>query len=148
MQWFYKKERTKIMLEKISRMNDFFIEFEKEGVQPAFIVKMKNEQVNMRKMVLRIDTIRATDFVVTAYAIVEAMGFLTAFGLIIIRIEPFYASLFLTLLITFLIAYMFLLIKDLDDPFDYANNGERGTEVSLKPIHDLIADYDDQLNLK
>jgi uncharacterized protein YutD len=148
MKWFYKKERTKNMLEKISGMNDFLIEFEQEGVQPAFIVKMKNEQVNLRKMILRIDTIRATDFVVTAYAIVEAMGFLTAFGLIIIRIEPFYASLFLTLLITFLISYMFLLIKDLDDPFDYAINGETGTEVSLKPIHDLLADYEDQLNLK
>jgi hypothetical protein len=148
MQWFYKKERTKNILEKISGMNDFFVEFEKEGVQAAFIVKMKNEQVNLRKMILRIDTIRATDFVVTAYAIVEAMGFLTAFGLIIIKIEPFYASLFLTLLITFLISYMFLLIKDLDDPFDYANSGERGTEVSLKPIHDLEAEYGNQLTLK
>ena len=40
MLWFLKKERTKNMLEKISRMNDFFVEFEKVGVQPAFIVKM------------------------------------------------------------------------------------------------------------
>ncbi len=148
MNWFYKKERTKIMLEKISRMNDFLVEFEKEGVQPAFLVKIKNEQASLRKMILRIDTIRATDFVVTAYAIVEAMGCLTAFGLIIIKIEPFYASLFLTLLITFLISYMFLLIKDLDDPFDYVTNGEGGTEVSLKPIHDLEAEYDVQMNLK
>ncbi len=71
-----------------------------------------------------------------------------AFGLIIIKIEPFYASLFLTLLITFLISYMFLLIKDLDDPFDYSNSGESSTEVSLKPIHDLKAEYDAQLTLK
>lgn len=40
-------------------------------------------------------------------------------------------------MVTFLILYMFLLIKDLDDPFDYASNGEGGTEVSLKPIKDL-----------
>ena len=32
---------------------------------------------------------------------------------------------------------MFLLIKDLDNPFDYAANGETGTEISLKPIHDF-----------
>jgi len=32
---------------------------------------------------------------------------------------------------------MFLLIKDLDNPFDYSLKGESGTEVSLKPIHDL-----------
>jgi hypothetical protein len=98
---------------------------------------MKNEQNNIRKMIMRIDTIRDTEFVGSAYAIVEAMGFLTLFGLLIIKIEPFYASLFLTLLITFLISYMFLLIKDLDNPFDYVTQGETGTEVSLKPINDF-----------
>jgi hypothetical protein len=134
--WFYKKERTSSMLKKISMMNDFFIGFDKEGVQANYIIKMKNEQNSLRKMMMRIDTIRDTEFVGSAYAIVEAMGFLVAFGLIVIKIEPFYASLFLTSLVTFLIFYMFLLIKDLDNPFDYSVKGESGTEISLKPIHD------------
>ena len=118
-------------------MNDFFIELDKEGVQANYIIKLKNEQNNIRKMILRIDTIRDTEFVGSAYAIVEAMGFLVAVGLILIKIEPFYASLFITLLVTFLISYMFLLIKDLDNPFEYSSHGESGTEISLKPLHDL-----------
>jgi len=137
MDWFYKKERTKSILKKVSMMNDYFVELDKEGIQPNYIIKMKNEQNSIRKMILRIDTIRDTDFIGSAYAIVEAMGLLIAFGLIIIKIEPFYASLFFTLLVTFLISYMFLLIKDLDNPFDYSVNGESGTEISLKPIRDL-----------
>ena len=137
MDWFYKKERTQSILEKISMMNDFLIEFDKEGVQAGYIIKMKNEQNSLRKMILRIDTIRDTDFIGSAYAIVEAMGFVIAFGLIIIKIDPFYASLFFTLLVTFLIFYMFMLIKDLDNPFDYSVKGERGTEISLKPIQDF-----------
>ncbi|MDP3148181.1 MAG: hypothetical protein Q8N83_03530 [Ignavibacteria bacterium] len=135
--WFYKKERTKLILEKISLMNDYFIELDKLGVQANYIIKMKNEQNSLRKMVLRIDTIRATEFVSSAYAIVQAMGFLIIGALLMMRIEPFYASLFFTLLVTFLISYMFLLIRDLDNPFDYSVNGESGTEISLKPIHDL-----------
>jgi hypothetical protein len=135
--WFYKKERTHSTLHKISMMNEFFIDFDKEGVQANYIIKLKNEQNSLRKMILRIDTIRDTNFVGSAYAIVEAMGFLVAFGLIVIKIEPFYASLFLTSLVTFLISYMFLLIKDLDNPFDYSIHGESGTEISLKPIKDL-----------
>ncbi len=135
--WFYKKAKIKVLLDKLSSMNDYFIALEKEGIQANYIIKMKNEQNNIRKMIMRIDTIRDTEFVGSAYAIVEAMGFLTVFGLLIIKIEPFYASLFLTLLITFLISYMFLLIKDLDNPFDYAGNGETGTEISLKAIHDF-----------
>jgi hypothetical protein len=136
-EWFYKKERTQSILNKVSQMNDYFIGLEKEGIQANYIIKMKNEQNAIRRIILRIDTIRDTEFVGSAYAIVEAMGFLTAFGLMIIKIEPFYASLFLTLLITFLISYMFLLIKDLDNPFDYCIKGEGGTEISLRPIHDL-----------
>jgi hypothetical protein len=138
--WFYKKERTRLILNKISMMNEFFIGFDKESVQANYIIKLKNEQNNIRKLILRIDTIRDTEFIGSAYAIVEAMGFLTGLGLIIIKIEPFYASLFITLLVTFLISYMFLLIKDLDNPFDYTVNGESGTEISLKPIRDLIAE--------
>lgn len=137
MNWFYKKERTKSMLEKISSMNNFFVEFDKEGVQPGSMLRVKNEQASIRKMVMRIDTIRDTSFVGSAYAIVEAMGFVITIGLVIIKIEPFYASLFFTTLVIFLISYMFFLIKDLDDPFDYSVNGEGGTEVSLKPLHDL-----------
>jgi len=137
MDWFYKKERTKTLLEKVSFMNEFFIEFDKEGIQPAYIVKMKNEQNNLRKLILRVDTIRDTNFIGSAYAIVEAMGFLTGLGLIMIKIEPFYASLFFTLLVTFLISYMVFLIVDLDNPFDYSLKGESGTEIPLKPIHDL-----------
>lgn len=137
MMWFYKKERTKILLEKLSQMNDFFVELDKEGIIPAYIVKMKNEQNNIRKLILRIDTIRDTDFIGSAYAIVEAMGFLTGLGLIMIKIEPFYASLFVTLLVTFLISYMVFLIIDLDNPFDYSTKGESGTEIPLKPLYDL-----------
>lgn len=137
--WFFKKERTRSLLKMISSMNSFFIEFEKEGIQANYIIKMKNEQNTLRKLIYRIDTIRDTGFIASAYAIVEIMVFLTAVGLIIIRIEPFYVSLFLTLLITFLILYMLFLIKDLDNPFDFATKGESGTEISLKPIHDLAA---------
>ncbi|MFZ4401829.1 MAG: hypothetical protein ACOYO1_17500 [Bacteroidales bacterium] len=103
--WFYKKEKTKSILSKISSMNDLFIKLDNEGVQANYIIKLKNEQNNLRKYILRIDTIRDTDFIGPAYAIVQAMGFLTTFGLIIIKIEPFYASIFLTLLVTFFIFY-------------------------------------------
>jgi len=136
MDWFYKKERTKSILNKISMMNDSFIGLDQEGIPAPYVIKMKNEQNSIRKMILRIDTVRDTNFISSAYAIVEAMGVLVALGLIVMKIEPFYASLFFTLLVTFLISYMVFLIKDLDNPFDYAASGESGTEISLKPLHD------------
>lgn len=138
--WFYKKEKTSVILGKISGMNEFFANLDKEGIQPNYLIKMKNEQNGIRKILMRIDTIRDTDFIGSAYAIVEAMAILITFGLIMIRIEPFYASLFITILVNFLIFYMILLIKDLDNPFDYSGKGEKGTEVPLKPVRDLGAE--------
>ncbi len=135
--WFYKKEKTASILARIGLMNNYFAELDKEGIQPNYIIKMKNEQNNIRKIIMRIDTIRDTEFVGSGYAIVESMGVLITIGLIIIRIEPFYASLLFTLLVSFLIFYMISLIKDLDNPFDYSVKGEGGTEVSLRPLHQL-----------
>ena len=96
--WFYKIEKTSAMLDKISSMNIYFVKLDNEGLPAAYIIKMKNEQNAIRKMIMRIDTIRETDFVSTAYAIVEIMGGLIAIGLIIIKIEPFYVSLFFTVI--------------------------------------------------
>jgi hypothetical protein len=44
---------------------------------------------------------------------------------------------FLSGIVSFLVLYMLFLIKDLDNPFDYSEYGETGTEVSLKPLRDL-----------
>ena len=140
--WFYKKEKTQSILDKINKMNDYVVDFEKEGVQAGFIIKMKNEQSTLRKMILRIHTIRDTNFIASAYAIVEALALAIAIGMVLIKIDPFYEALFFTVLVTFLITYMLFLIKDLDNPFDYYSHGETGTEVSLKPIHDFQARID------
>jgi hypothetical protein len=141
--WLYRREKMKFILDKIAKMNDFFIELDKEGVQANYIIKMKNEQNNIRKMIMRIDTIRDTEFVGSAYAIVEAMGLLIVLGLVTIKLSPFYVSIVFTLLVTFLISYMFMLIVDLDNPFDYKNKGETGTEISLKPINDLSSVFEE-----
>jgi hypothetical protein len=135
--WFYRKERTKNIIEKLHRMNDYFSEFE-NLMQANFLSRMKNEQSNLRKMIIRVDNIRDMSFIQSAYAIVESLAFFVITGLLILKVEPFYEALFFTILVSFLLVYMIFLIKDLDNPFDYSEHGENGAEVSIKPLHDLI----------
>jgi predicted membrane chloride channel (bestrophin family) len=134
--WFYKKEKTKLLLEKLSDMNEYFAKLESVA-QATFINRMKQEQSNIRKFIIRIHTIRETSFVQSAYAIVEALAFFLVIGLILLKLEPFYEAMFFVTIVSFLVLYMIFLIRDLDNPFDYADFGECGTEVSLKPLHDL-----------
>lgn len=136
--WFYKKERTRMIMDHLHKMNDYFSEFE-PLTQANFVMKMKQEQNNIRKMITRAHTIRETGFIRSAYAVVEALGFFLIVGLLVLKLEPFYESVFFSLVVSFLLLYMLLLIKDLDDPFEYHEYGELGDEVSLKPIHALIA---------
>lgn len=136
-EWFYRKEKTRSIICKLHQMDDYFAEFE-SFIQPNFLTRMKNEQGNFRKMVIRVDNIRDLSFVQSAYAIVESLAFFVIAGLLILKVEPFYEALFFTILVSFLLVYMIFLIKDLDNPFDYSEYGESGTEVSIKPIRDLI----------
>lgn len=142
MNWFFKRVSTTECLQWVSGMNQYISDLEKEGVGVNYIIRLKNEQNSLRKMILRVDTIRDTNFIGSAYTIVEIMGLVISLGMIVIKMEPFMASMFFSILVTFLISYMFYLIKDLDNPFDYYSKGESGTEISLRPLHDLKGIYD------
>jgi len=135
--WFYRKEKTSSILKKLHTMNNHFAEFE-SIIQPNFLSRMKTEQNNLRKMIIRIDNIRDLSFIPSAYAILEILVFLVIGGLLILKIEPNNEATFFTMIVSFLFIYMIFLIKDLDNPFDYKDHWENGSEVSIKPIHDVI----------
>jgi len=133
--WFYKKERTENLMKKLLSFNDDFLAFESQ-TQANFIARLKQEQNLIRKMINRIHTIRETSFLGTGYAIVEIITFMLIVGLIFIKFEPFYESIFFVSFVSFIMIYMIYFIKDLDNPFGYTEEESLVEEVSLKPILD------------
>jgi hypothetical protein len=93
--WFYKKERTKDIMERLSGLSDFFVAFE-PLTQATFIARLKQEQTNIRRILVRIHTVRETSFVSSGYMIAEITTVLLTLGLIFSKIDPFYESLFLS----------------------------------------------------
>ncbi|MEI6533124.1 MAG: hypothetical protein WCO06_04760 [Candidatus Roizmanbacteria bacterium] len=133
--WFYKKERTNTLMQKLLEFNTFFLAFESQ-TQANFIVRMKQEQNAMRRMITRIHTIRETSFLGTGYAIAEIITTILISGLIFIKMDPFYESCFFVSFVSFILIYMIFFIKDLDNPFGYALEENLVEEVSLKPLLD------------
>lgn len=133
--WFYKKERTNELMNKLLSFNDDFLKFESQ-TQANFIVRLKQEQNLIRKMINRIHTIRETSFLGTGYAIAEIITTTLVIGLIFIKMDPFYESIFFVSFVSFILIYMIYFIKDLDNPFDYNDKGSLVEEVSLKPLLD------------
>lgn len=133
--WLYKRERTSEIMNKLRSLNDDFLKFESQ-TQANFIVRLKQEQNAIRRMVHRIHTIRETSFLGTGYAIAEIITSVLVIGLIFIKMDPFYESVFFVAFVSFILIYMIFFIKDLDNPFGYSDKDSLVEEVSLKPLLD------------
>lgn len=146
--WFHKKERTNSVMEALCSFNDDFLSFESQ-TQANFIVRLKQEQHALRKMVIRIHTIRETSFLGTGYAIAEIITSILVIGLIFVKMDPFFESAFFTSFVSFIMIYMIFFIKDLDNPFGYNEEDSLVEEVSLKPVLDSqkrISRYYQEIN--
>jgi predicted membrane chloride channel (bestrophin family) len=134
--WFYKKHRTGDLLEHLNDLTGHFAGLEK-WTQGTLVARFKQEQGNLRRTLIRIHTIRETSFISSGYLIADATTLSLCTGLVLVKIDPFYESLFFVGVISFLMTFLLMLIRDLDNPFGYYERSS-GEDVSLKPIEDLI----------
>lgn len=133
--WFHKDERTRTVFGHLTELNAFFAAFEPH-TQANFIVRLKQEQANIRRIVTRIDAIRDTSFISSGYRIAEVNSILLILGLIALKLDPFTNALYLAGAVSLLFLYMMFLIKDLDDPFGF-HRKDSFENVSIKAIEDL-----------
>jgi len=134
-EWFYKKAFTQEVLLHISDLNKYLEKFE-SLTQANFIVRMKNEQNNLRKLLIQANILRDTPFYEASYSIAKLSVFFSLTLLTLLSADPFYEYVLYILVIVFITIFLVSLIKDLDDPFEY-NDVDINDEVSLKPLSDF-----------
>lgn len=134
LQWFYKKKRTAELMERLNDLTSQFALMEPWS-QPTFVARLKQEQSNLRRSLIRIHTIRETSFVSSGYLLAYLVTFLLCIGLILAKIEPFSESLFFVCVISYIMVFLLMLIRDLDNPFGYYKL-DSSEDVSLKPLED------------
>jgi predicted membrane chloride channel (bestrophin family) len=134
--WFYKDSKTGEVMALIDNLSAEFVLLE-QYTAPNYIARLKQEQNNLRKIIIRIHTIRETDFISSGYLIANSTTILLLTGMIFLKIEPFYESLFFTFIVSYFLLFLLKLIKDLDNPFGYYEEKSHN-DVSLKPIEDVI----------
>jgi hypothetical protein len=136
--WFYKIEHTDPLMDKLAELNDHLADLRSETDDGGAIGRIKAEQSSIRRNIIRARTIRGTFFSPSGYAIAEAMNIVVILGLLLTQIDNFFASVFFVGFITFVNTYMLLLIKELDNPFDYYTDKHGTDEVSLMPLDEVI----------
>lgn len=133
--WFYKKTYTQDVLMHLSEFNYYLGKFE-PLTQANFIVRMKNEQNNLRKSVIKANVLRDTPFYEASYSIAKISVLFLLVLLTLLSADPFYEYVLFILVIVFITIFLVSLIKDLDEPFEY-DDINTSDEVSLKPLSDF-----------
>src|SRR3954453_23240136 len=100
-------------------------------IQAGFTTRLKGEQGIVRKLVLRMDTMRRTSYVAAGYLIAEVTAFLLLAVMVLTDLGPLAPTLCLVGLISYLLVYLVGLIRDLDNPFEYRNGLPGAADVNL-----------------
>lgn len=131
--WFHKDAPTGNVMTQLRQLNPSLAAFE-PLTQANFIVRMKQEQQTLRRLVLRVRTIREVSFVSTGYAIGEVFTGFVVVMLLLVQTSGTLNGLFFTLGFSYLLIYMIALVKDLDNPFHYHQKGHHDDEVDIAPL--------------
>lgn len=113
----------------IHELNIYFTQMEKAGVPANFIVKLKQQQSAMLRNVLRVNYIQRITFIPSASILARSIVVLLVVMLLLTNVEPFYGSLVIVGLITFILSYMLILIQVISTPFHA--EGKTRDDVSL-----------------
>lgn len=117
------------MSEKIRALNPYFAQMEQAGVPANFIVKLKQQQVLLLKHRKRVTYIQRIKFIPSANVLSQTIVIFVIGLLILTNVDPFYGSLAIIGIISFILIYMMVLIGVIGTPFHAA--GKTRDDVSM-----------------
>jgi hypothetical protein len=82
--WFHKRQRTHALINQLNDLTPQFALME-QWTQATLVARLKQEQSNLRRTVIRIHTIRETSFVSSGYLLADMITLLLCGGLIFVR---------------------------------------------------------------
>jgi hypothetical protein len=92
---------------------------------------------NVRRSLLRVSVTSRTGFLATGYALLEVMIGICYLILITSSFKSAFGEIVVVSFVGLIYTYMYRLIRDIDDPFDYDARGAAGAaEVELYPLHE------------
>lgn len=122
--------------EDIHSLNASFLDMERAGVPANFIVKLKQQQAQLLRALLRVSYIQRIRFVPSATILARVVVILAITMVLLTEVEPFYSGLFLLAIISLVIIYVSRLIDVISTPFQ--KGGRTKDDVSMFLINQTI----------
>lgn len=116
-------------LAAINDLTPSFVALERLGVPPPYLMRLRQEQGAIRRAVLRIYHIQDTEFLPSAYILIETVVLLIIGALVFTKVDALYESVVILAMIAYFFVYLVRLLKVMDTPFRVRRL--TGDEVSL-----------------
>jgi len=128
---------SRTCLEAVNAISESFAEMDRLEVIATYISRLRGEQANIRKSVLRTYHIQETDFVPSAFTLVWTIVVLAISLLIFTETESTAESYVLLAAIFFFLIYLTRLLRILDTPFQPRESSQ--DDVDLKLMREFTA---------
>ncbi len=108
---------------------------------------LEENQKTLRQTIMRIDVIKNTMFIKAGYTIMEIISIAVIVLILFSKTDTFILGAATYAASSFTLVYMILLIKDMDDPFEFTKEGQKAgaAEVSMIPIDTTLRLLDDEM---
>lgn len=126
---------TERIREVIDEINHDLYALVEQNSPPQYVVKLRTELSNIDKLTSRVKIIAETSFIPAAYAIAEIALAGVVLILFFVKLDPYYEGIVIFTIITSLLISIILLIKDMDNPFEYGHR--TFADVDYTPLFDL-----------
>jgi len=110
------------------------------------MARLRNEQSNLRKLINRIIVIKGTDFAPSVYATIRVISIVFLIASLFLKFDPWWVGVIVTAFFCFIIFAVKMLIKDLEDPFEYDVDHKGSDEISLEVLDNLQIDIEKKFN--
>jgi hypothetical protein len=119
----------------IAQINEDLYTLVDQNAPPQYVNKIRTELGNIDRLTSRVRTIAETSFIPAAYAIAEIAVIGVILILFFVKIDPYYEGMIIFSIIIALLISIILLIKDMDNPFEYGK--KTFADVDLSPILEI-----------
>ncbi len=116
-------------LAAINDLTASFVALERLGVPPPSLVRLRQEQGAIRRGVLRVYHMQDTEFLPSAYILIETVVLLIIGALVFTKADALHESVVILAVISYFFVYLVRLLKIMDTPFRF--HKLTGDEVSL-----------------
>ncbi len=121
--------------EAVREINKDIYALADQNSPPQFLVKLRSELVLIDKLTSRVKVIAQTSFIPAAYAIAEIAVSGVVLILFFVKLDPYYEGIIIFSIINVLLISILLLIKDMDNPFEYGK--KTFADVDCGPLFEM-----------